>query len=496
MKHLMSDSGIQFIVLEKEFAPEQPFVLPNGRTLKTTMFERFNPFLQKREFDFVVQSPFGTDVPLNSLVDNGFETPVMATPDGIVMLDPLGLPIIRNDYNPTMLETVASDEFTQIHNIPTLESYRVYREYGVRERIPAFEKILDNWIPIPLFQLLPDGNTDVVPTGWCRVKISCISKGNKTSKFRIVFAIDTSTGDDLSMLQPTFYKNSQNEYTEPYKDFGICNVAGSLMKLFFSESTDFNGERISVLSPEANYFGQLLGIDTNSAESDTFEGKYMHIAFYAYLITYLRHLTDLKIRLYNAKMHGITPIDVDLVLDIGNSKTCGILFERGDFTKREMLSLRDMSSPWIVYDKPFDMRVVFRQADFGDNIGIENGQSLFKWRSLIRIGEEAINLMHRSIEDEGLSKKNTNYSSPKRYLWDTDPYDGNWEYLHTENDPLSILSVKTMYMDGLTTYLNVDGSLSNSPNFMRTDGCHYSRCSLMTLAFLEIFRQAESQINT
>lgn len=186
MKHLMSDSGIQFIILEHEFSPDQPHVLANGRTLKTTMFERFNPFMHKREFDFIVQSPSGANVPLNSLVDNGFESPTMTTPDGIVMLDPLGLPVIRQDYNQAMLETVMPDEYTQIHNIPTLESFRVAKDFNNPEKIPAFEKILDNWIPVPLFRLMPDGNTDLVPTGWCRVKISLISKEKKTSRYRII----------------------------------------------------------------------------------------------------------------------------------------------------------------------------------------------------------------------------------------------------------------------------------------------------------------------
>ena len=62
-------------------------------------------------------------------------------------------------------------------------------------------------------------------------------------------------------------------------------------------------------------------------------------------------------------------IFVDLVLDIGNSRTCGILFEEGDFARGKMLELRDLSLPWISYEnKTYDMRVVFRKADFGNDI--------------------------------------------------------------------------------------------------------------------------------
>ena len=66
------------------------------------------------------------------------------------------------------------------------------------------------------------------------------------------------------------------------------------------------------------------------------------------------------------------PIKVDLVLDIGNSRTCSILFEEGDFTKRQMLRLRNLTSPWISYSDPFDMRFVIRKADFGNDIAVDD----------------------------------------------------------------------------------------------------------------------------
>ena len=82
---------------------------------------------------------------------------------------------------------------------------------------------------------------------------------------------------------------------------------------------------------------------------------------------------------------GKHDIYVDLVLDIGNSRTCGILFEEGEFTKGKMLELRDLSSPWIFYEnKTFDMRVVFRKADFGNDIVLD--EEMFQWKSFVRKG--------------------------------------------------------------------------------------------------------------
>ena len=46
-------------------------------------------------------------------------------------------------------------------------------------------------------------------------------------------------------------------------------------------------------------------------------------------------------------------------------------------------------------------------------------EEMFQWKSFVRIGEEARRLVYRSLEEEGLAEKTTNYSSPKRYLWDS-----------------------------------------------------------------------------
>lgn len=129
---------------------------------------------------------------------------------------------------------------------------------------------------------------------------------------------------------------------------------------------------------------------------------------------------------------------VDLVLDIGNSRTCGVLFEEGDFTKSKMLELRNLSKPWISYEnKSFDMRIAFRKADFGNDIVLD--EDIFQWKSFIRIGEEARQLVYQSLEEEGVSEKTTNYSSPKRYLWDHKEYEGQWENLITNEDPFNVL---------------------------------------------------------
>ena len=124
------------------------------------------------------------------------------------------------------------------------------------------------------------------------------------------------------------------------------------------------------------------------------------------------------------------PVDVDLVLDIGNSRTCGMLMESSgddpvDMNDSYRLELRDLSQPERVYDEPFPSRVEFVRGGFGDEkLSRRSGRSAFLWPTVTRIGFEAQALSYFSHGTEG----NTGLSSPKRYLWDTDPRHHAWRF--------------------------------------------------------------------
>ena len=151
-----------------------------------------------------------------------------------------------------------------------------------------------------------------------------------------------------------------------------------------------------------------------------------------------------------------------MVLDIGNSRTCGLLFEDGDFTKAAMLSLRDLTDPAHTYEHPFDMRLVFGQADFANDIVIEE-EDMFRYPSMVRIGDEARRPVYRSLESEGLWAGTSNYSSPKRYLWDEAPFKQKWEYLTAETDPLYIRESENIYVPGLFRPLQQQGRVYTRP---------------------------------
>ena len=169
------------------------------------------------------------------------------------------------------------------------------------------------------------------------------------------------------------------------------------------------------------------------------------------------------------------------------------LYDNADFTKTSPLELRDFTDPIINGEinkslESFDMRLAFREADFGGGFGIVNSRQ-FVYPSMIRLGKEANKLIHKATNlNTGIEKTST-FSSPKRFLWDTKPQTREWEFIQLEGE-----TSKPIYIDGISKYLNSDGSVDKDGHgggFIK-----YSRKALMTLSFLEILAQANIQINS
>lgn len=481
MEHLIANSGIQFILKEIEFNPAEPFLLGNGRALKYSFIETTDLIEGYKVFDLLYyHRDINKYIPTSELL---YSTDALSRrPNGREEYDDAGMIIMKPEANTSLFSTY-DDAAPGLYNINSLLSYRVENPSDTHTKVTAFELLLDKWLPMPMYRKEIDGVTGNTPLAWCRMKIQKTGEGHKNGheRFRIVWALDTQTGDDeWSLLRP-FIAEEDNGSCE----YGICNRTDLLLE-FMSQNDEFHAF--------SDYIASILGFDININKS------YKYVAYYIYFINYIRLIGGAPdITLHDNRKKSI---DVDLVLDIGNSKTCGILFEEGKFTNGKMLELRDLSNPWIYYEnKTFDMRVVFRKADFGNDIVLD--EEMFQWKSFVRIGEEARRLVYRSLEEEGLAEKTTNYSSPKRYLWDNKEYEGQWENLVTTEDPFNVLLSNEISVSGLSSLFDKDGTYNpdrndNTLNIMDLDQSehHYSRSSLMTFAFIEIFQHAISQINS
>lgn len=479
MEHLISNSGIHFLTTELEFNPAEPLILPTGKSLKYSFVQTKDPITDTEIFDMLAYHPDSEKyIPLSELDGEGA---FKRLPDGSEELDASGVPVLAEGISAPLFSNYTADspEFISINNIG---AYRVRVQQANGQALPteAFSLLLGHWLPMPMFEVNAAGTTIGMPTGWCRVRIEDIGEGSQkgTRRYRLIWAFDTRTADDpLSSLRPYFYEEEEDS-----KVFKLCNYAYSLINFLSTDADTFSGF--------SDYLASLLGIEPAK------EG-YKYLAYYIYLVNYIRLSGGApEVTLHNPPADKDIP--VDLVLDIGNSRTCGVLFEEGDFTRAVMLGLRDLTHPERIYAEPFDMRLAFRKPDLGNDIN--TGEYMFNWRSFVRLGREAGHLIYRTLEDEGLSRRTTNYSSPKRYLWDEAPFDGIWEFLTTDSDSSNVRLSQNVYIPELSDLFGPSGEyLGNIPEEERpfaSEQPAYSRSSLMTFVFIEIFQHAISQINS
>lgn len=481
MEDLIANSGIQFVVKEMDLNPNQPLVLPNGKPLKYTFVE-YTDFLNGDQTIYDVCSFSQQNNVYVSFMEAKDNNMLALLPDGRVDIDEFGIPKLQNGISLVNVTSyqVGDQSLTTINN---LNGYRVRDIYN--QLVPAFDLLLDNWLPMPMFEM--DGPESLTtPMGWCRVKIQKLSDDKSgMTHYRFIWAFDTKTTTDLvdSLLRPL------EEDATSEKKYKLCNRVDKCYDFLSKAEGD---------SAISDYIEAKLGLNINVVGDQN--NNYAYLGFYIYLANYLR----LEGAAPEIILHFNKPeqdINVDLTLDIGNSRTCGVLFENGDFTKARMLRLRDLSEPWRAYDTPFDMRLAFRKADFGNDIILDD-RDIFNWHSLVRIGEEAKHLVYKSLERVGMGQCTTNQSSPKRYLWDKKPYAGCWEFLTIDDDPTNVAVNNQIFVENLTDKFDSDGTYHRQMNNITLAhlgddaGCHYSRSSLMTFVLIEIFEQAMADINS
>jgi len=352
-------------------------------------------------------------------------------------------------------------------------------------------KFKNVWIPMPFFLLGDNKKSEFGPTNWCRGKLvpvePNVDPNSVVGKYDLLLAFDTRSlferegfdGEERSET-PVFIENNVTS-----KDYALCNNEYKLVN-YCSDAFDCEWVDKYLL----RHFHDLENIK-NYKETHQ---KLNYLAQYIFLMRYIQRLNVVPtITLFSD--NNVSRGDVDLVVDIGNSRTCAVLFDEGDFEKSSPLLLQDFSVPVFnhelnKYHDSFDMRLAFREADFGGNLGLDSQQ--FIYPSMVRLGKEANRLIYKAINTNGEQKKEKKctFSSPKRFLWDSKPQKQEWEFVQLEGEA----EAKPIFIKGISEQLNSDGSLN-----MAGDGSlmtEYSRRALMTFAFLEILAQAKMQVNS
>lgn len=179
-------------------------------------------------------------------------------------------------------------------------------------------------------------------------------------------------------------------------------------------------------------------------------------------------------------------IETSLILDLGNSRACGILTEQSPGEKINLdecckLEIRDLQEPVNVYTEPFDTSFKFMPGLFQDsqsNMPSEN----FPWPGIVRLGNEAAKMEPSDIGDTGMS-------SPKRYLWDESSRSFPWYF------NLSDTSTGQTITAPFFKYLDENGYFNEENPQPPFEPC-YPAGSLMTFMMLEILSHTYAQINS
>ena len=389
-------------------------------------------------------------------------------------------------------------------------------------KIRALEPFLGKWTPVPVLRVRPGRGEmgeellDTGPTTWARLRVSAcdetIAGGRITH--RVVLAFDTELAERVP----------QRPYLAPS----------------FQDATDGQEFRFAATPEEVAWFlawpepETMGGQDVQSWVDDWLrelfkefklaqrggrplrEGdlphRFEHWARYLTLLELLAqaiHPPRVKLLDTVSPQRRYEPVKVDLVLDLGNSRSCGILIETYpdkpvDLNDSYRLALRDLSRPERSYDEPFASQVEFAQADFGEeHLARRSGRAraLF-WPSLVRVGPEAVRM---ASEAEG-TEVTSGMSSPKRYLWSTKPVEQEWrfqkgDYSAAGDDPQIARAARRFLTETGDVIRQVVGEERGGLRRSRPDSkqpairSKFSRSSLWGFLLAEVTWQALVQIN-
>lgn len=355
----------------------------------------------------------------------------------------------------------------------------------------ALEPFLGTWTPLPFFQLRQGeaggaGRVEPGPTNWARIRLTPLSVPDRHGHTHAVtLAFDTALAPRVEGLPYAALAPSAEEML-----FGL--VPDSARNGWFLRQAWVDQWL------DANFRAAREAARGRKLRAEDLPWRAEHWARY---LTFLAILDEAgiipRVRTIDvaSTVLGYRPIDVDLVLDLGNSRTCGMLVEEHpdrplDFNNGTVLRLRELSAPHRTHQLPFESRVEFHRASFGrEALSHRSGRTLaFHWGSPVRVGPEAVRLAAEARGNEGA----TGLSSPKRYLWDTRPTAVVWRFNGAGEDG-SEPPVSGAFME----FVSEEGEVLETIGHRLLPGvrARFSRSSLATFMLAELLMQALSQIN-
>lgn len=381
----------------------------------------------------------------------------------------------------------------------------------------ALKRFANEWVPLPFFRLAGSFREDVRyrdgPHDWARAYIELIDESDKSIRFKVVLAFDTHLEVDKGTVSTGIASLTETDVREG-RDFSLVDT--------------FKDNHAFIYLDWVKEWIQHVYYASNKTNTRDKEHPLKPLAYYAAFLEALKPYVP-KVKLINPFRPQDTPIDVDLVVDIGNARTIGLLCATtpgptGELAldQSEVLEIRDLSKPTRIYGldsdhdtKTFRSVICFSQTSFATHAfqgALDTGRTerpSFIWPSVARIGNEAARLAARS---EG----QTSLSSPKRYLWDLEKSKYSWLFarreFHGQDRPQSLprqqsANIGSFFQklkeDGIPTFaknndIKIPRVLKNriSSDSLPLFEPKFSRSSFMMFLIAEILSHAIVQINS
>jgi hypothetical protein len=418
-------------------------------------------------------------------------------------------------------------------------------EYESISKLKSYEAFVGQWMPVPLLKVLGESargtRFDIGPTNWARVLVTPQDLGTsarEAARFDVVYAFDTQVvrdpADEAIYISPTEtdawhevafrFAPKIAEVSRFLRDERKFEKDGASDKVDLQRWMSAWVERVFERYQRSMRRGRLPDDEERSKWPIQAWCRYM--AFVQLLAKFapppeIRFAdtfsgdAGFRKRYDNVSDQSRKPVDVSLVLDIGNSRTCGILIERlpTALTKATLgdamlLRLRDLSRPHLTYSETFESHVELAQPCFGeDDLSEQCRANAFLWPSIVRVGPEAVRLRDQAEGTEALS----GLTSPKRYLFDITAQQQPWRFQQTSYDKLGgsppldtavrnyvgprgdvkrQINAESSFYRKKLTYQHEKIDISAYPQRLS-----FSRSSMFTFMLAEIIWQAFTMIN-
>jgi len=391
----------------------------------------------------------------------------------LIEIRSIGKFIRKSDLLDLRIARTELNDYEKIDKIENSDKYLFIegeqRTFSIRNTERTLKSLEKCWIPVPYFKNNQINSNLFGPTDWVRI---WFEYNQDRQEMHLAVAVDTSISKETNQNHSPVLSTNPNE-----NKYTLCENEDLIMSFMNSITNCDWVER---------WLRSFFNIDSNSSKTH-------HLATYFHLLRILRATNDMpQIQILTDQTEII---DLDLAIDVGNSQTCAILFETPiegeiNFNKVKKLRLRDLNYPIKTYSDSFSTRIVFKDETFGMKDHFFSKQDKFHWPSPVRIGFEAEQMIHNYAISRNMHHENkTFYSSPKRYLWDDKSSKFPWKFYDNETE-----NPRDVYKRGISEQIKSDGSLCREGTFGPIP--LYSRKTLMTFLFLEIFSQAVAQFNS